>query len=64
MIQLDTSLNFTRTAISLGIRTDLAKSRRGEEWAANPDLALSPESIAKVRSRTVCCHRQRCLIDF
>jgi hypothetical protein len=28
----------------------MSASRRGEEWAGNRDLALSPESIAKVRS--------------
>ena len=32
----------------LGIATDVATSRKGEEWAANRDLSLSPESIAKV----------------
>ena len=31
-----------------GIATDASKSVRGEEWAANPDRVLSPESIAKV----------------
>jgi len=30
-----------------GIATDAAASRRGEEWAANRDGSLSPESIAK-----------------
>ena len=32
----------------LGIATDMATSRKGEEWAANRDVSLSPESIAKV----------------
>jgi hypothetical protein len=32
------------------IATDATASRMGEEWAANRDLSLSPESIAKVRS--------------
>jgi hypothetical protein len=33
---------------TLGIATDATKARRGEEWAANRELSLSPESIAKV----------------
>ena len=33
-----------------GIATDAATSNRGEEWAANRDGSLSPESIAKVGS--------------
>jgi hypothetical protein len=33
-----------------GIATDATTSRRGEEWAANRDVRLSPESIAKVGS--------------
>jgi hypothetical protein len=35
---------------ALGIATDASTSRRGEEWAANRDGSLSPESIAKVCS--------------
>ncbi|KAH9975073.1 NAD-P-binding protein [Lactifluus volemus] len=41
------NIHVAHTIIDGGILTDLAKSRRGEEWAANPDLSLSPESIAK-----------------
>jgi hypothetical protein len=33
-----------------GIVNDATTSRRGEEWSANRDVRLSPESIAKVGS--------------
>ncbi|KAI0251609.1 NAD-P-binding protein [Lactifluus subvellereus] len=41
------NIHVAHAVIDGGIATDLSKSRRGEEWAANPDLSLSPEGIAK-----------------
>ncbi|KAI9453677.1 NAD-P-binding protein [Russula earlei] len=41
------NIHVAHVVIDGGIVTDLSKSRRDDEWAANPDVALSPESIAK-----------------
>jgi len=41
------NIHVAHAVIDGGIATDLSKSRRGEEWAADLDRALSPESIAK-----------------
>jgi hypothetical protein len=55
IIQLVSHEISNRFANAPGILTDASRSRFGEEKAANPDLALSPESIAKVSTRTVFC---------
>ncbi|KAH9961909.1 hypothetical protein BC827DRAFT_1267262 [Russula dissimulans] len=41
------NIHVAHVIIDGGIATDMTKSRRGEEWATNRDLSLSPESIAK-----------------
>ncbi|KAH9046246.1 NAD-P-binding protein [Lactarius hengduanensis] len=41
------NIHVAHAVIDGGIATDLSKSYRGEEWAADPDRAISPESIAK-----------------
>jgi len=42
-----------------GIATDATTSKRGEEGAANQDVKLSPESIAKVGSYNTPPFRRR-----
>ncbi|KAI0288578.1 NAD-P-binding protein [Russula brevipes] len=41
------NIHVAHVVIDGGIVTDVSASRKGEEWAGNRDLALSPESIAK-----------------
>ncbi|KAH9044465.1 NAD-P-binding protein [Lactarius pseudohatsudake] len=41
------NIHVCAAVIDGGIATDLSKSHRGEEWAADPDRSISPESIAK-----------------
>ncbi|KAI9456837.1 NAD-P-binding protein, partial [Lactarius psammicola] len=42
------------------VATDRSKSRRGEEWVANPDRSISPESIAKSYLYLVNQNRSAC----
>ncbi|KAN0135183.1 NAD-P-binding protein [Lactarius tabidus] len=41
------NIHVAHVVVDGGIATDASKSVRGEEWAADLDRALSPESIAK-----------------
>ncbi|KAI0263661.1 NAD-P-binding protein [Gloeopeniophorella convolvens] len=41
------NIHVAHAVIDGGIITDVSKARRGKEWAANPDGAIKPESIAQ-----------------